>query len=95
MMKTYDPDAIPVKAEQIPSQEVEGEIFAITPDDGVLHNFNEVGSLIWNLIDGRRPLAEIEESIAKEYEIDGESVRRDLSQFVKTLIKRGLIEFVP
>ena len=94
-MKTYDPDAIPVKAGHIPSQEVEGEIFAITPDDGVLHNFNEVGSLIWNLIDGRRPLSVIEKSILKEYEIDSESVRRDLSQFMKTLIKRGLIELVP
>jgi hypothetical protein len=92
-MKTYDPDAVPVKTGRIPSQDVDGEVFAITPDDGVLHNFNEVGSLIWNLIDGKHSLAEIEGSILAEYDVETNRLRNDLTTFFKALGEKGLVEY--
>jgi hypothetical protein len=92
-MKTYDPDAVPVKTGRIPSQDVDGEVFAITPDDGVLHNFNEVGSLIWNLIDGKHSLAEIEGSILAEYDVETNQLRNDLTTFFKALGEKGLVEY--
>ncbi|MCX7022626.1 MAG: PqqD family protein [bacterium] len=92
-MKTYDPDAVPVKAGRIPSQDVDGEIFAITPDDGFLHNFNEVGSLIWNLIDGKHSLGEIESSILAEYDAEPHQLRNDLTTFFKVLGEKGLVEY--
>jgi hypothetical protein len=95
MMKTYDPDAVPVKAGRIPSQEIDGEVFAITPDDGYLHNFNEIGSLIWNLIDGKRGLGEIERSLLAEYDVEPDQLRNDLTAFFKTLVEKGLVEYAP
>ncbi|OGD78516.1 MAG: hypothetical protein A2Y64_05615 [Candidatus Coatesbacteria bacterium RBG_13_66_14] len=92
-MKTYDPDAVPVKAGRIPSQEVDGEIFAITPEDGVLHNFNEVGSSIWLLIDGKRSLGEIERSVLAEYDVEPNQLRNDLKTFFKVLGEKGLVEY--
>jgi hypothetical protein len=92
-MKTYDPDAVPVKTGRIPSQEVDGEIFAITPEDGMLHNFNEVGSFIWNLIDGKRSLADIEGSIIAEYDVESNQLRNDLTTFFKALGEKGLVGY--
>lgn len=92
-MKTCDPDAIPVKVEKIPSQEVEDEIFAITPDDGMLHNINEMGSLIWNLINGRRRIADIEVKLLSEYEVDTLTLQKDLFTFFNKLHQKGLIEY--
>jgi hypothetical protein len=92
-LKTYDPDAVPVKAGRIPSQEVDGEIFAITPDDGFLHDFNEVGSFIWLLIDGKRSLGEIESSILAEYGVEPNQLRNDLTTFFNTLAEKGLVEY--
>jgi hypothetical protein len=92
-MKKYDPQAVPVKAEPLPYQEVEGEIFAITPDDGVLHNFNEVGSFIWTLIDGENSLEKIEGGVLAEYEVVQDDLRRDMADFFAALVQKGLIEY--
>jgi len=92
-MKTYDPDAVPVKAGRIPSEEVDGEIFAITPEDGFLHNFNDVGSFIWNLIDGKQNLGEIEGRVLAEYEVEPNQLRNDLTTFFKALGEKGLVEY--
>ncbi|HUT99253.1 MAG TPA: PqqD family protein [bacterium] len=92
-MKTYDPDAVPVKAGLIPSQNVDGEIFAITPEDGVLHNFNEVGSFIWNLIDDEKSVREIASKVLSEYEVAPDALKQDMIEFFSQLHKKGLIEY--
>jgi hypothetical protein len=92
-MKTYDPDAVPVKAGRIPSQDVDGEVFAITPDDGVLHNFDELGSFVWKLIDGKRSLGDIEGRVLAEYDVEPTRLRDDLTAFFKMLAEKGLVEY--
>jgi hypothetical protein len=92
-MNKYDPQAVPVKTKPLPYQEVDGEVFAITPDDGMLHNLNEVGSIIWNLIDGKTNIGDIENKILSQYEIDSPTLQADLLSFMNKITEKGLIEY--
>jgi len=91
-MKTFDPAIVPQPASNLPWRELDGEVFAITPDDGVLHTLNETASFIWGLIDGKRSLGEIETQVLDEFEVTSEQLRDDLTAFLTLLEERRLVQ---
>jgi hypothetical protein len=52
---------------------------------------NEVGSFVWDRIDGRRTLGEIVRAVVEEYEVDEEEARRDVLEFVADLRAQGMV----
>jgi len=52
---------------------------------------DERGSFFWNLIDGHRTLAEIERSLARQYDLEAQQSRDAVILFTKMLMRRGLI----
>lgn len=56
-----------------------------------IYTFNEVGTRIWELIDGRTPISRIVEIITNEYEITAEEAERDVIEFLGSLEAAGLI----
>ena len=58
---------------------------------GVYFRLNDTGTRIWQLIEaGERP-AEVVETMAREYEVDRESARRDVDRLVDELTRRQLL----
>jgi hypothetical protein len=55
---------------------------------------DDVGSWIWNTLDGSRTLAEHAGALAREYGIDNDTARSDLIGFVGDLRDKGLIDRV-
>lgn len=90
-MKTFDPAIVPQPSSNLPWRELDGEIFAITPDDGFLHTFNETASFIWELIDGKLNLGEIETRVLDEFEVTPEQLRGDLTDFLNRLEENHLV----
>lgn len=56
------------------------------------HALNELGTFIWNKLDGENTEADILDSIVREYEIDEEVAKKDLHSFIDQLINLKLIE---
>ena len=56
-----------------------------------IYTLNEVGTLIWQLIDGQRNIGEIVQSVRQAYEVEGEEVTKDAVDFLSSLEKAGLI----
>ena len=56
-----------------------------------IYTLNEVGTLIWQLIDGQRNIGEIVRSIRQTYNVESEEVTRDTFDFLGSLEKAGLI----
>ena len=56
-----------------------------------IYTLNEVGTLIWQLIDGQRNIGEIVQSVRQAYDVEGEEVTRDAVDFLSSLEKAGLI----
>jgi hypothetical protein len=53
---------------------------------------DEVGEVVWELLDGRRGLADIVRSVTGVFEIDANQARSDIAEFLSTLAESGLVE---
>jgi hypothetical protein len=56
-----------------------------------IYNINEVGSFIWEQIDGEKPLSEIRDAIVNEFEVTSEVSEIDLLEFLQQLEKVGAV----
>jgi hypothetical protein len=87
------------RSENVVRREVAGETFLV-PIHGHLADLqelfvlNEVGSWIWEHLDGRR-LDELGGGLSAEFDIDAEVAERDAGLFVEQLIEAGLAESSP
>ncbi|HYB73900.1 MAG TPA: PqqD family protein [Candidatus Sulfotelmatobacter sp.] len=50
-----------------------------------VYSVNEVGTRVWELLDGSRTLGDIRDRIADEFEVGMEALARDLLEFLKQL----------
>ena len=53
---------------------------------------NEVGSIVFRLLDGRRTALDIAHLISQEFEVEEERVRADVVEFLEALQGAGLVK---
>lgn len=68
----------------------EETVFLAESGDQVL-SLNEMGSYIWQQMDGNHTLRDILDIICHEYEVDEPQARQDLELFVEQLLAEKLI----
>ncbi len=56
-----------------------------------IYTMNEVGSRIWELIDGRKSLSDIKNIIIEEFEVSPDVAEKDLIEFIKQLEYIGAV----
>ncbi|BAU05806.1 thymidylate synthase [Fischerella major NIES-592] len=76
--------------EQI-SSDLGGEAVILNLKSGVYHGLNEVGTLIWNLIQTPKTVKDIKAAILAEYEVEAERCDRDLLKLLEDLLAAELI----
>lgn len=59
-----------------------------------IYTLNEVGTRIWQLIDGRADTRQIVEAISREYEVTGEEATKDVIDFLELLEAASLIDVI-
>lgn len=74
------------------STEMDGEEIILHLDSDRYYGLNDVGTLIWSLVQEERTVGDIRTAIVEEYEIDPERCERDLDTFLTELSEQGLIE---
>ncbi|OLD65031.1 MAG: hypothetical protein AUI47_03180 [Acidobacteria bacterium 13_1_40CM_2_68_5] len=52
---------------------------------------NEIGSVIFQLLDGRREASEIARLVSQQFEVDEERASADVLDFLRTLLDAGLV----
>jgi hypothetical protein len=57
-----------------------------------IFTLNEVGTMIWQLIDGRTSAHQIAEAIHQAYDVEQEEAARDTADFLDSLKSAGLIK---
>jgi len=74
----------------------DGQATVVMPDRAEVKVVNEVGSLIWEKIDGRRTVAQVVESalesIVKDFEVAPDEARRDALAFIGDLCDHGMVD---
>lgn len=78
--------------ENLAWRSVDGEVIIITPEDNSQHLLNEVGSTVWEFMDGKKTLSEIIGLMKMEYKenitkniITEKQIENDVIEFVKEL----------
>jgi hypothetical protein len=85
-----------VKAEELVTRHIAGETLIVPVKGQVgdldsIYTLNEVGTRIWQLIDGDTPLSNIVNAIQSEYEVTEQEATRDVLELFDTLQSAGLI----
>lgn len=77
---------------QIADETILVPIYHKTEDLSSVFTVNEVGSLIWELIDGEITIAGIRDRIVEEFEIGMQEAEDDLAEFLKQLEEADLLK---
>ena len=84
-------DEYPVFHPQVAARIIDGEAVIVLPESGQVNILNEVGSRIWELIDGTRSLGEITAIIVAEYNVTAEQAERDVEEFIQELVENKML----
>jgi hypothetical protein len=60
-----------------------------------IYSFNGTGSLVWQLLEGSRTLAELASAVEREYEVGHEQAQHDVTQFLDDMLSVGLLDVCP
>ena len=80
-----------VRGERLAARKVGGEMVILSADDSSLFVLNEIGTVIWEAADGRTSLDTIADGICREFDVDVETARRDIAEFVRALAAAGVM----
>lgn len=63
-----------------------------TRKGSIFHELNEVGSFIWEKLDGKNDAEAITRDLVEEFEVSEEKARSDVSKFLDRLDKNNLTQ---
>jgi hypothetical protein len=73
------------------TQQVSDETVLFNMETGHYYSLNELGSRVWELLDGIRTLPEITEILASEYEAPSSVILADVQDLVGSLLGKRLV----
>ena len=85
-----------IKKRDLVTRSIIGETIVVPVRNNVgdlnsIYTLNEVGTMIWDLLDGERSIGQVIEVVCREYEIAPEEAAKDVADFLESLEKEGLI----
>ena len=94
------PGQIFVRSQSVVSRLIGGETLIVPVRGNVgdlasIYSFNEIGSLIWKLLDIPKDLGELAAAVEHEYEVESERARKDVERFLNDMLSAGLVEVRP
>jgi len=91
-MSATEGRGVPKRSRDAGSRIRDGQAIIAVAGRAEVHLLNEVGSRIWELIDGRRSRDEIAAQIEQEFEVGLEQARADVAGFLSELAGKGMLE---
>ena len=74
------------------AQEIDDETIILDAITQEYFSLNEIGKVIWSLIEEKKNLAEIKAEMLDMYEVPEEQIEKDLLNFIQALEQKGLIK---
>jgi hypothetical protein len=80
---------------QVIDRVVDEEALLIHLQSGTYFSLNQVGTRVWEIMDGSKTVAELAAVIASEYEVSQEQAQTDVSNLVNELVEEKLVILTP
>ena len=74
------------------AQEIDEETIILDSETQEYFSINEIGKVIWSLIEEKKNLAEIKAEMLDMYEVPEEQIEKDLLNFIQALEQKRLIK---
>jgi coenzyme PQQ synthesis protein D (PqqD) len=85
-------DVIVARGARVAARKVAGEMVILSADDSSLYVLNDIGTAVWEALDGRTPLSAIvDDVVCREYAVERECALRDAHEFVAALMSHGVL----
>ena len=84
-------DSIPIPNPDAVGHIVDDQAVVVVPEHGSVKVFNEVGTRIWECIDGKLTIAEIIKLICDEFDIDLTTAEEDVLAFTNNILEMDII----
>jgi len=90
-------DQVFIRSRTVVSRRVAGETLIVpvrgkVGDLASIYSFNQTGSLIWQLLENPKGLADLIGAVEQEYDVAPDQARRDVTQFLQDTLAVGLVE---
>jgi hypothetical protein len=72
-------------------QIIDGQAMVVVPSRAEVQILNQVGTRMWELIDGQRSVGQILGILRQEYEVDEVVLEDDVRRFLDTLERSGML----
>ena len=73
------------------SRLMDGEAVIIIPQDNEVKILNEVGSRIWEILDGSCDIKQISDMISDEFEVSRDKALKDIMEFINELYQKKMV----
>src|SRR5258707_13691817 len=89
-----------VRSRSVVSRRVSGETLIVpvrgkVGDLASIYSFNGTGSLIWQLLDAPRTLADLIDAVEREFDVEQDQAQKDVTQFLNDMLSVGLVDGCP
>lgn len=93
-------DCVFVRSQSVVSRLIGGETLIVPVRGNVgdlasIYSFDQIGSLIWTLLDIPKSLSDLVAAVEQEYDVTAERARKDVEQFLNDMLSAGLAEVRP
>lgn len=78
-------------AESVLFRDLDGEAVLLELESGTYFGLDEVGTRFWHVLTAHEQLGEALRALHEEFDVGIEPLRRDLCEFVKSLLARQLV----
>lgn len=86
-----DLKTVPTRSDAYCERRLGEETIFLSPSGDEIHSLDEVGTFIWQQLDGSHDLQQVLDVLCDEYDVDDETGRRDVIEFVRELVERKLL----
>jgi len=84
-------DSVFTQNDQCPVRSIGDGLVIMAPSGDTTHSLEDLGAFIWNQIDGKQTLQQVLDAILIDYDIDEDTARGDLTDFITQMLDAGLI----
>ena len=84
-------DQVVSRDKRTASRTIAGEAVVLTPMDSKIHNLNETGSRVWELLAEEQTVDQLVAQIHSEFKVSEEQASADVIAFLEALAAKGMV----
>jgi len=78
-----------------PFQQIADDTVIVDPRNRLMHQLNDVGSRVWELLAKKQAITDIISVVTDEYDVDLPTAREDITQLMDKMLALKLIRIIP